>query len=340
MYDWYLLHNITKPIVQCIRSFRSLVRICLVICQVIHLQMSTIPLARVLAMYWFWSVFVFGNLAESCGKVMLSQASVLSQKGWEVTSNGSWDRSNDRVPPSPLFLPSDIRPSTLPPCYWHLVVITGDLFKLVHWGPRNSIWWWQLKLKPVWFPSGQYASYWNAILFVIVIVLVNNFQLISLNICERLSVMHKQVSVWTVNFFPNSPENPSLEFQIRVPPPPPPQWRLQISVDQVWIRVPPLKWRLQIWVDQSSDQSTPPPNEDFRFELTKVQIRVLPPPSKNEDFRFEVTKVQIRVPPPPPNEDFRFELTKVQIRVPPHAPPLLLFLVGVSVCGDLYLSYG
>ena len=30
-------------------------------------------------------------------------------------------------------LPLDIRPSYLPlPCYWHLVVVTGDLFKLVH----------------------------------------------------------------------------------------------------------------------------------------------------------------------------------------------------------------
>ena len=73
---------------------------------------------------------------------------------------------------------------------------------------------------------------------------------------------------------------------------------------------------------------------NFRFELTKVQIRVTPPPQMKTS---DLSKVQIRVPPPhPQNEDFRFELTKVEIRVP---PPFLL-LVGVSVCGDLYLSYG
>ena len=96
-------------------------------------------------------------------------------------------------------------------------------------------------------------------------------------VCERLSVMQKQVSVWTVNFCPNSPEHPSLEFQIRVPPSP--KWRLQISVDQVWIRVAPPKMK-------TSDLSWP----KFRSEY---------PPSPNEDFRFELTKVQIRVPPPP-----------------------------------------
>ena len=231
--------------------------------------MSTIPLARVLVMYRFWSVFVFGNLAESCGKVMLSQASVLSQRGWEVTSNGSWDRSNDRVPPSPLFLPSDIRPSTLPLCYWHLVVITRDLFKLVHWGPRNSIWWWQLKLKPVWFPSGQYASYWNAILFVIVIVLVNNFQLISLNIRSMWETICDAQAGFCVNSKFLSKFSRAPLSGISDQSTPPPQWRLQISVDQVWIRVPP-----------------PPPHEDFRFELTKVQIRVppTPPPVPGRSF--------------------------------------------------------
>ena len=41
-------------------------------------------------------------------------------------------------------------------------------------------------------------------------------------VCERLSVMHKQVSVYipqTVNFCPNSPESPFLEFKTRKPPP-------------------------------------------------------------------------------------------------------------------------
>ena len=56
---------------------------------------------------------------------------------------------------------------------------------------------------------------------------------------------------------------------------------------------------------------------NFRFELTKVQIRVTPPP--NEDFRFEQSSDQ-STPPHPQNEDFRFELTKVQSTPP--TPPM------------------
>ena len=63
-----------------------------------------------------------------------------------------------------------------PPCYWHLVVITGDLFKIVqvgyhappHPAPRNNIWRWPLRLKHVRFPSEWYASYWNAFLLILV----------------------------------------------------------------------------------------------------------------------------------------------------------------------------
>ena len=131
-------------------------------------------------------------------------------------------------------------------------------------------------------------------------------------VCERLSVMHKQVSGWTVNFCPNSPEHPSLEFQIKVPPL---KWRLQIWVDQSSDQsTPPPKWRLQVWVDQSSDQSNPPQNEDFRSELTKVQIRVTPPPKWRLQVWVDQSSDQSN---PPQNEDFRSELTKVQIRAPP-----------------------
>ena len=109
--------------------------------------------------------------------------------------------------------------------------------------------------------------------------LVTYFLVSTYVVCERLSVMHKQVSVWTVNFCPNSPEHPSLEFQIRVPPPP--QMKTSdLSLPKFRSEYPP-KWRLQVWVDQSLDQSTPAPT------------------------------------PPPP-----------------------LLLVGVSVSGELYLSYG
>ena len=50
---------------------------------------------------------------------------------WGVlgTRHTSWDRSLGRNPPPP-----DMGPGNLPPYphYWHLVVITGDLSKLVH----------------------------------------------------------------------------------------------------------------------------------------------------------------------------------------------------------------
>ena len=49
-------------------------------------------------------------------------------------------------------------------CYWHLVVITGDLFKLVHlktYLPRTKIQWWPLE--HVWLASGRAAWYWNAV---------------------------------------------------------------------------------------------------------------------------------------------------------------------------------
>ena len=76
--------------------------------------------------------------------------------------------------------PSDVRPGhlprqhqiwtpTLPPYYRHLMVISGDLFKLDHVRTPTphtgtAIWWWSPK--HVRLASGRYASYWNAVLFV------------------------------------------------------------------------------------------------------------------------------------------------------------------------------
>ena len=34
----------------------------------------------------------------------------------------------------------------------------------------SNIWWWQLKLKHKRYPSGRYASYWNAVLFIVLFV--------------------------------------------------------------------------------------------------------------------------------------------------------------------------
>ena len=99
-------------------------------------------------------------------------------------------------------------------------------------------------------------------------------------VCEKLSVMHKQVSGWTVNFCPNSPENPFLEFQTRKPPP----------------AAPPNFGKLQIWDDQSLLRNTPLPiSQNFRFEMTKVYSEI--PPPILENFRFEMTKVYSEMPP-------------------------------------------
>ena len=86
-------------------------------------------------------------------------------------------------------------------------------------------------------------------------------------VCERLSVMHKQVSGWTVNFCPNSPESPFLEFQTRKPPP---QWK---TSDLRWPKFTPeyppspneKNEKLQIWDDQSLLQNIPPPNEKLQI---------------------------------------------------------------------------
>ena len=66
--------------------------------------------------------------------------------------------------PLPMIL--NTRPTTPPPTrYWHQVVITGDMFQLVHlrtYPPPPSHWYWHLVVTT---ESGRYASYWNAVLW-------------------------------------------------------------------------------------------------------------------------------------------------------------------------------
>ena len=73
------------------------------------------------------------------------------------------------------------------------------------------------------------------------------------------TVMHKQVSGWTVNFGPNFPESPFVELKTRKPPPPPHFGKLQIWDDQSLLRnTPPHFGKLQIWDDQSLLREYPP----------------------------------------------------------------------------------
>ena len=75
------------------------------------------------------------------------------------------------------------------------------------------------------------------------------------------TVMHKQVSGCTVNFGPNFPESPFLEFQTRKPPPHP-----------------------------------HPISENFRFGMTKVYSRIPPPFRKTSDLGWP--KFTLEYPPP------------------------------------------
>ena len=141
--------------------------------------------------------------------------------------------------------------------------------------------------------------------------------------------MHKQVSVQftqTVNFCPNSPESPFLEFQTREPP----QWK---TSDLRWSKFtpkyPPPHEKLQIWDDQSLLRNTPqwktsdlrspkftpksPPMKNFRFEMTKVYSEI-PPKWKTSDLRWPKF-----TPKYPPMKNFRFEMAKVYSKIPP--PP-------------------
>ena len=68
------------------------------------------------------------------------------------------------VPPLPP--PPDMGPGYLPLCYWHLEVITGDLFKLVHLitypPPRTPP---LVATETCKVGKRAYTSYWNVVLF-------------------------------------------------------------------------------------------------------------------------------------------------------------------------------
>ena len=141
-------------------------------------------------------------------------------------------------------------------------------------------------------------------------------ELVSLHIRSmwETTVMHKQVSGWTVNFGPNSPVYPILELKTRIPPPP------QFG-------------KVQIWDDQSLLWNTPPILENFRFGMTKVYSEIpphfgklqiwddqsllwnTPPFWKTSDLGWP--KFTPKSPPPPILENFRFGMTKVYSEIPP-----------------------
>ena len=105
-----------------------------------------------------------------------------------------------------------------------------------------------------------------------------HLSLISLHIRSmwETTVMHKQVSGWTVNFGPNSPVYPLLRNT------PPPHYG-----------------KLQIWDDQSLLRTTPPIMENFRFGMTKVYSEIPPHPSHYGKLQIWDDQSLLQNTPPP-----------------------------------------
>ena len=140
-------------------------------------------------------------------------------------------------------------------------------------------------------------------------------KLVSLHIRSmwETTVMHKQVSGWTVNFGPNFPEYPFLELKTRIPPPI--LENFKFGMTKVYSGIPPHFRKLQIWDDQSllrnppsfrktSDLGSPKFTPEYPPHFGKLQIwdhqsllRNTPPILEN--FRFGITKVYSGIPPPP-----------------------------------------
>ena len=106
------------------------------------------------------------------------------------------------------------------------------------------------------------------------------------------TVMHKQVSGWTVNFGPNFPDQ-SLLWNT----PPPISENFRFGMTKVYSRIPP------------------PILENFRFGMTKVYSGI---PPISENFRFGMTKVYSRIPPPPFRKTSDLGWPKFTPEYPPH----------------------
>ena len=114
------------------------------------------------------------------------------------------------------------------------------------------------------------------------------------------TVMHKQVSGWTVNFGPNSPVYPFLELKTRIPPPI--LENLRFGMTKVYSEIPPppppfwKTWDLG-WPKFTPKYPPPPILENFRFGMTKVYSEIPPPPFwKTSDLGWP--KFTPKYPPP------------------------------------------
>ena len=78
-----------------------------------------------------------------------------------ASSLHTWDlRPNPALPPSGHGTWGSPSPAPLPPCQWHLVAMTRDLFKLVHFRIPPPVLTSSGETCTI-GPRGQYTSYWN-----------------------------------------------------------------------------------------------------------------------------------------------------------------------------------
>ena len=166
--------------------------------------------------------------------------------------------------------------------------------------------------------------------------LVYMFLLISTYVvCERLSVMHKQVCVHipqTVKFVSKFSRKPLSGISDQRAPPPPPQWKTSdlrwpkftpeytpqwktsvLGWPKFTLEYPPPNEKLQIWDDQSLLRNTPPKLKTSDLRWPKFTLEYPPPQWKTSDLRCLPKFTPFNTPPPP----IRFEMTKVYSRIPP-----------------------
>ena len=117
-------------------------------------------------------------------------------------------------------------------------------------------------------------------------------------LCERLSVMHKQVCTHSSNSKICVQILQKAPFWNFRPESPPPMKNFRFEMTKVYSGITPPQWKTS---DLRWPKFTPeyPPSQmkNFRFEMTKVYSGISPPQMKN--FRFEMTKVYSGITPPP-----------------------------------------
>ena len=137
--------------------------------------------------------------------------------------------------------------------------------------------------------------------------------LISLHIRSmwETTVMHKQVSGWTVNFGPNFPESPFLELKTRKPPPPILE-NFRFGMTKVYSGIPLHFGKLQIWDDQSLLRNTPPFRKTSDLGWPKFTLEY-PPFWKTSDLGWPKFTLEY----PPISENFRLGWPKFTLEYPP-----------------------